>query len=258
MAYVHWLIILSVAFAVLERLFPWRKEQGFLRKGLFRDLVFLAFNGHFFALLMAGVFAWAATNCTALLQDGGFVLETLPIRSWSLPLQFLVFFVLSDFLQWCVHNLLHRVPFLWTFHKVHHSVTTMDWIANFRFHWMEHVFYKSALFIPMTWLGTDPQAAFWVYVLSTASGHFNHSNLNTGLGPLGYIFNSPRMHLWHHDKSKEGGIGKNYAIVFSLWDWIFRTAYWPKDRSPEKLGFPGMAKMPMHLPGQMLWPLWRR
>ena len=42
MDYVYWLIILSVAFAVLKRLFPWRKEQVFLRKGLFRDLVFLA------------------------------------------------------------------------------------------------------------------------------------------------------------------------------------------------------------------------
>ena len=26
----------------------------------------------------------------------------------------------------CVHNLLHRVPCLWTFHKVHHAIITMD------------------------------------------------------------------------------------------------------------------------------------
>ena len=79
-----------------------------------------------------------------------------------------------------MHNLLHGVPYFWTFHKVHHSITTMDWIANFRFHWMEHVFYKSAQFIPLAWLGADPKAMLCVFVLSIAPGHFNHSNLNTG------------------------------------------------------------------------------
>jgi len=50
------------------------------------------------------------------------------------------------------HNLLHRVPWLWTFHKVHHSITTMDWIGNWRFHWMEIVVYKTLQWLPLAWL----------------------------------------------------------------------------------------------------------
>ena len=127
---------------------------------------------------------------------------------WPLWVQFLVFFVLSDFLQWSVHNLLHRVPFLWTFHKVHHAIHTMDFIGNFRFHWFEIVVYKTAQWLPLALLGASPQAVFWVAVFGTFWGDLNHANLNVGLGPLGYVFNNPRMHLWHHDASDEGGRGQ--------------------------------------------------
>jgi sterol desaturase/sphingolipid hydroxylase (fatty acid hydroxylase superfamily) len=178
------------------------------------------------------------------------------VPQWPLWAQFLVFFLLSDFIQWCTHNLLHRLPCLWQFHKVHHSIQTMDWIGNFRFHWMEILVYKSTQFVPLWWLGASPNATFWVFAIGTAWGHFNHSNLNAGLGPLGYLFNSPRMHLWHHDQSSEGGVAKNFGIVLSLWDHLFRTAYWPRTRCPETLGYPRMEnEMPMDLLGQLLWPL---
>ena len=50
-----------------------------------------------------------------------------------------------------------------------------------------------------------------VAVVSTVWGDLNHANLNVGLGPLGYVLNSPRMHLWHHDQSDEGGAAKNFG-----------------------------------------------
>jgi sterol desaturase/sphingolipid hydroxylase (fatty acid hydroxylase superfamily) len=63
------------------------------------------------------------------------------------------------------------------------------------------------------------------------------------------------MHLWHHDQSSEGGVAKNFGIVFSAWDFLFGTAYWPRDRSPQQLGYPGGEEMPESLHGQVLWPL---
>jgi sterol desaturase/sphingolipid hydroxylase (fatty acid hydroxylase superfamily) len=104
-------------------------------------------------------------------------------------------------------------------------------------------------------LGASPRAVFWVAVFSTFWGDQNHANLNVGLGPLGCVFNSPRMHLWHHDASDEGGIAKNYGIVLSLWDFVFRTAYWPRERSPERLGYAGDATMPEGFLGEIAWPL---
>ena len=185
----------------------------------------------------------------------------MPERGWldtqPIALQFGIYLVAGDFLQWCVHNLLHRVPWLWQFHKVHHSIHTMDWIGNFRFHWMEVVVYRSLLFLPLTWLGGSPEPLFAVAIFSTFWGHCNHVNLDIDLGRLGYVFNSPRMHLWHHDNSSEGGKAKNFGIVLSLWDFALGTAYWPRDRAPARLGYSGDSEMPSDLPRQLVFPLAR-
>jgi sterol desaturase/sphingolipid hydroxylase (fatty acid hydroxylase superfamily) len=258
MSYVYWLIGISAAFVVLERLFPWRKAQGTLRTGWLRDVGFLALNGHFFSLSTGVLVGAAALGATEALRAAGLSLEGSRVQEWPFVAQFAAFLVLADFLQWCIHNVLHRVPWLWTFHKVHHSITTMDWIGNWRFHWMEIVVYKSLQWLPLAWLGASAEAVFAVAVVTTIWGDFNHANLDVGLGPLGYLLNSPRMHLWHHDRSSEGGAAKNFGIVFSLWDHLFGTAYWPRERSPERLGYPGMEEMPATLAGEVLWPLTAR
>lgn len=257
-SYVHWLVGISLLFVVLERVFPWRRRQPLLRAGWLRDLGFLAINGHFFSLLTAGVNGWLALEATRFLQGAGLRFDASPVPAWPFWGQVVVFFLLSDFLQWSVHNALHRVPFLWTFHKVHHAITTMDFVGNFRFHWMEIVVYKTAQWLPLALLGASGEAAFAVAVFSTFWGDLNHANLNVSLGPLGYVFNNPRMHLWHHDASDEGGVAKNFGIVLSLWDFLFGTAYWPRDRSPQALGYPGIEEMPLGLPGELAWPLVRR
>jgi len=256
-SYLHWLLGISAAFVLLERLFPWRKGQAVLRSGWLRDVAFLALNGHFFSLVTAALTGAAAVAATNGLHSLGVRLDGSPVAKWPFLAQFFVFLVLADFLQWCIHNLLHRVPWLWTFHKVHHSITTMDWIGNWRFHWMEIVVYKSLQWLPLAWLKASPEAVFAVAVVTTLWGDFNHANLDVGLGPLGHLLNSPRMHLWHHDASSEGGVAKNFGIVLSVWDFVFRTAYWPRDRGPERLGYPGVQEMPTGFPGQVLWPLTR-
>ena len=257
-SYLHWLVAISLAFVLLERLVPWRKGQALLRPGWARDLGFLALNGHVFSLLTAGVNGWLAAQATRLLQAAGLRLDASPVAGWPLAAQVAALLIVSDFLQWCVHNLLHRVPALWTFHKVHHAITTMDFVGNFRFHWMEILVYKSALWLPLALLGASGDAAFLVAVVTTIWGDLNHANLNVGLGPLGYVLNNPRMHLWHHDASDEGGVAKNFGIVLSLWDFLFRTAYWPRDRSPQTLGYPGIEEMPGSLLAELAWPLTSR
>ena len=258
MSYLNWLLATSAAFILLERLFPWRREQRALRPGWLRDVGFVALNGHVFALGTAMLTGAVAVSATKALHAVGLRLEGSPVPRWPFLAQFLLFLVVADFLQWCIHNLLHRVPWLWTFHKVHHSITTMDWIGNWRFHWMEIVVYKGLQWLPLAWLGASSEAVFAVAVVTTVWGDFNHANLDVGLGPVGYLLNSPRMHLWHHDQSSEGGAAKNFGIVLSVWDFLFGTAYWPRERNPEQLGYPGMEEMPMGFPGQVLWPLTRR
>ena len=257
MAYVYWLAAISLVFLLLERLFPWRKGQPAFRPGWRRDLGFVVLNGHLFSLWTAALTGAAALAATKALGSLGLRLDGSPVPEWPFFTQLLAFLVLADFLQWCVHNLLHRVPALWTFHKVHHSITTMDWIGNWRFHWMEIVVYKSLQWLPLAWLNASPTVVLAVAVVTTVWGDFNHANLDVGLGPMGYLLNSPRMHLWHHDQSSEGGVAKNFGIVLSVWDFLFGTAYWPRQRSPARLGYPGIEEMPTSFPRQVLWPLTR-
>ncbi len=254
--YLPWLIGISLFFVVAERLRPARRGQGVLRPQLGNDLFYLLLHGHLYYLLVGGWIALVA----AWTREGLALALLLPERGWldarPFALQFAIYLVVSDFLQWNVHRLLHRVPALWQFHKLHHSIHVMDWAGNFRFHWVEVVVYRSLLYVPLLGLGGSPEPLFAVAVFATFWGHFNHSNIDLGLGPLGRVFNSPRMHRWHHDLSDEGGTAKNFGIVLSLWDYLLRTAYWPRERAPERIGYPGDGEVPANLARQLVFPLW--
>lgn len=258
MTYLPWLLGLSLLFVLLERMAPARPRQPVLRPQLLGDLGYLFLNGHVWALVTGGLTGASALWVRGVLARLDLLPEAGALAGQPFLVQAAVYLLVSDFLQWCVHIALHRVPFLWSFHKVHHSVHEMDWLASFRFHWVELIVYRSSLYVPLLWLGGDAAPLFAVAVFATAWGHFNHANLRWRLGPLGYVFNSPRMHLWHHDASSEGGSSKNYGIVLSLWDHLFGTAHWPRERDPERIGYAGDDEMPAAWPRQLLFPLTRR
>ena len=161
--------------------------------------------------------------------------------------------VAVDFLKWAIHNLLHRVPWLWEFHKVHHSIVEMDWMGDWRFHWVEILVYNSLLYAPVLCLGVRGEVALWVGVFDTLIGHFAHANLRWRIGPLKYVLNSPEMHLWHHNHPACGPVNRNFALTLSVWDWMFGTAFVPP-QDPDRLGFDGVEEYPDQLPSQWLAP----
>jgi sterol desaturase/sphingolipid hydroxylase (fatty acid hydroxylase superfamily) len=73
-----------------------------------------------------------------------------------------------------------------------------------------------------------------------------------------YVLNSPRMHVWHHDVVQYGKGGQNFGQVLSIWDWLFKTVYWPSDREqPDRLGFEGMETYPRSVPARFVYPFWK-
>ena len=231
--YYFWLIAVSLFCFLLERLWPWRKEQRTLRRGIWQDLFWLVFNGHYLGVLLAMVTGRLVQAFNGMLFEMGVpVPESLAlVSSQPLWLQFVVFFVVKDFVEWNIHRLLHLTPWLWEFHKLHHSIEELDWIGNFRFHWGEVVVYKTLSYLPLVVLGVDGTVILLMAIVSTLMQDLNHSNLRIDWGPLRYLFNSAKMHVWHHDVVQHGRGGQNFGIVLSVWDWIFRTAYWPPTRS---------------------------
>lgn len=258
--YYFWLIAISLLCLVLERLAPWRKSQRVLRAGIAQDLFWLVFNGHYLGLILALVGGRAIQLLNGALYDAGLpVPESLQLLSGApMWVQFVVLVVVKDFVEWNVHRLMHNVPWLWEFHKLHHSIEELDWIGNFRFHWGEIVVYKTLSYLPLAVLGVDPRLMLVAGVLWTLMLDLNHANLGFGWGPLRYVLNSPKMHVWHHDVEVHGKGGQNFGQVLSLWDWIFGTAYWPAERErPERFGFAGMEHYPRGVVGRFVYPFWK-
>ena len=259
--YYFWLVGTSLLCFALERRFPWRPRQRMLRPGLAQDLFWLVFNGHFLGLIFALFTGRAVQAFNGALHDAGLpVPASLTLLSGtSLWLQFLVVLVVKDLVEWCIHWLLHNVPWLWELHKLHHSIEQLDWIGNFRFHWGEIVVYKTLSYLPLVVLGADGRVLLAIGVLWTLMLDLNHANLPISYGPLRYVLNSPKMHVWHHDIELHGRGGQNFGQVLSVWDWLFGTAYWPTDReAPRRLGFQGIERYPHGVPGRFVYPFFRR
>jgi sterol desaturase/sphingolipid hydroxylase (fatty acid hydroxylase superfamily) len=258
MSYAIWLFALSVPFLLLERLWP-RRRMPLLRRGFWNDVFYIVFNSHGLSYLVG----YGAIHAIAALDKA---LDLTHLKEWvylgamsgkPFWLQLVVLLIAMDFAQWCVHNLLHRVGWLWQFHKVHHSIVDLDWIGNWRIHWGEIVVYRVLLYVPAAFFGFAPVAMFWYGVVNTLIGHFAHANLRWKIGPLKYIVNSPELHVWHHTHPDSGPPNRNFALTLSVWDWLFRTWYLP-GRDPERLGFTGIESYPGSVPGQWLEPFRRR
>ena len=240
--YFYGLIIISAVVFLLEIIFPWRKNQKIIRKDFWLDTFYMFFN--FFLLNM--IILIAMSNVTAQLFNdflGIFNLQLQSIQLFDLslvpkPIALLLFFIVSDFVQWNTHRLLHNSNFLWNFHKVHHSVKQMGFAAHLRYHWMEPIVYRTLLYVPMAIIGGfSIQDVFIVHFVAITIGHLNHANLGWDYGFFKYIFNNPKMHIWHHSKEMPIKNGANFGISLSIWDYIFKTNYIPKSGRDIELGF---------------------
>ncbi len=242
------LILLSLVVWLLEVLFPWRKNQPKIRTDFWIDAFYMFFNFFIFNLVIFIAFCNLTSQFFKDLFGGDLSdLALINIQDYPEWLQLLVFFVATDFVQWFTHVLLHRFDLLWRFHKVHHSVEEMGFAAHLRYHWMENVFYTPMKYIMVMLIGGfHPEQAFIVYYVSIAIGHLNHANIDLSYGPLKYLLNNPKMHIWHHaqelpDRHKNGA---NFGISLSVWDYIFRTNYLPHSGRDIKLGFEKIETFP--------------
>ena len=239
------LIIISLVVWMLEILFPWRKEQSIFRRDFWLDGFYMFFNFFLFAIAISGFYKLLGLlfSDLGIRQSSLALIDMSQFPSW---LQLLIFFLILDFVQWFTHILLHKYPFLWKFHQIHHSVKEMGFAAHLRYHWMENVFYKPLkTFGVMILGGFEPEQAYIVHFFAIAIGHFNHANIKITWGPLKYFLNNPVMHLYHHAHDlPDGKYGVNFGISLSLWDYIFKTDYIPEDSGSIELGFEGDEKIP--------------
>ena len=260
--YFYWLLGLSLVVWTLEILFPWRKNQAAIRHDFWVDVFYMFFNFFLFSLIaynaISNVAVQAFNDFLALFGIKNLI--AINVASWPAWMQLLTLFLVRDFVQWNVHRLLHKVPWMWEVHKVHHSIEEMGFAGHLRYHWMENVIYRTLEYIPLAMIGFGIEDFFIVHIFTLAVGHLNHANIYLPLGPLKYVFNSPQMHLWHHAEElpKERMNGVNFGITLSIWDYIFGLNYVPKEDSTIKLGFDNMAKFPKTFWSQLTYSFWKK
>ncbi len=219
---------IGILFVIFERLRPYRKEQRVFRIGFVNDLAFYTgLQELILSLILSRVIIAVDEHLphwrTAFLTD------------WPIYLQVVFFLLTHDFYIYVTHRLRHKWKWWWRLHEAHHSNVEIDWIAGSRSHFLEVFIDHIFEFFPMIILGASPETPLIKGVISASWGMFIHSNLNVDLGPFTYIFNGPQMHRWHHATDREAW-GKNFATKFSLFDWVFGTAYLPKDKVPTGYG----------------------
>ena len=128
--------------------------------------------------------------------------------------------VAIDLGNYVAHYSLHRSDVLWEFHKVHHSIAALDWLATFRSHIFEQVVRRLIAPVLLILIGFPLQSALIANAIFIGWTMLNHSNLGVNLRIFEPILITPRLHRLHHVyKTSE----KNLGTVFTVWDQLRGT-----------------------------------
>lgn len=133
--------------------------------------------------------------------------------------------VLMDYTFYLWHVLLHRVPFLWRFHAVHHVDLDLDASTALRFHFGE-------LLVSIPWramqvlvIGLTPLTFSIWQVWFALCVMFHHSNVHIPIQCerlINRILVTPRMHGVHHSNVPEE-TNSNWSSGLTIWDWLHGT-----------------------------------
>lgn len=209
-----------------------RSREGFLRHDTAVNLMTGALLFAFRVLVLAPV--------EALVGSGVFSVSDWPI--WA---QFLVTFLVLDFLRYWLHRFHHRVPWLWHFHRVHHSSEHLNATSGLRMHAVDLV-QLTALPLLIFHLLFDhasfaPGVVVAVLLVGGVVDAFQHADITFDItqpwkGRWNRLFNNPHFHAWHHTSDGHLRDG-NYGNTLLIWDRLFGSEV-THDHLPEAFGVP--------------------
>ena len=186
-------------------------------------------------LLAKATVAYLTFNAMHSLFDGRPHLS-IDLPNWTIAFSFTLFlFILDDLARYWLHRWLHKIPILWSFHKVHHSATVLNPFTVFRTHPVEALLFsiRSALVQGITsaifffFFGSQVTlimvlgASIFTFTFNLLGANLRHSPVSIRYWNfLERIIMSPAQHHIHHSTSKEL-VDKNFGVALSVWDMIF-------------------------------------
>ena len=141
----------------------------------------------------------------------------------------MVAFLFDDFMRFVVHWLMHRVPILWHFHRLHHTATTLTPFTVHRTHPVESFINSSRAVLS---LGLVSGVFVWLFghglqvwdilgvnalgfVMTLAGSNLRHSHIPLHFGVAESLLISPAQHQLHHSVDHTH---PNLGSFLSWWD----------------------------------------
>ena len=194
------------------------------RLGLFRLALFFTLEPW-----MDDVFGWLRVEGLSTWHLDGLWPGVTDVAWVSFVLYLLVF----DFADYCIHRGQHRFQWWWNLHALHHSQRQMTMWSDNRNHLLDDVLRDAILVVVAQLIGVGPGQFVAIVALTQLSENFHHANLRLWFGRVGErLWVSPRFHRRHHSigighESQQqprrlGGV--NFGVLLPWWDMLFRTA----------------------------------
>jgi sterol desaturase/sphingolipid hydroxylase (fatty acid hydroxylase superfamily) len=238
----EWFLIgvceLALLFAVLRPLEAWFPVQpigaanarwnDFLytalhRLGLFPILIFFTLNP-----LIDGVAGMLRFDNIHPLSLDSVVPDLGPVAS------FVLYLLVLDFFDYWYHRAAHTYHWWWGLHSLHHSQQDMNLWSDNRNHLLDDAMRDIYMAVIALGIGVPPAQYVLLVSVSRMLQSLQHANIRLHFGAIGErLLVSPRYHRMHHaiDVSadlalhgKRFATGCNFAVLFPVWDILFRSA----------------------------------
>lgn len=178
------------------------------------------------------------------------------IINFPIWIEIILTVIILDLIIWGQHFLSHKIPFVWRFHRMHHTDRDLDVTTAVRFHPFEIIF---SMFIKITAiyiLGASAIAVIIFEIMLNGMAMFNHANLRIPFrieNILRKFIVTPDLHRIHHSIYIDEH-NKNFGFSLSIWDKIFKCYLdQPRDGHKDmKLGL----KWQNDKPTKLGWSLW--
>ena len=214
----------------LEHIRPAVKAGLHPVKRIIKNLSFWPVNIGLSLAVILPVTYWASQHALWERPEGvsgkaGFVLDIL---------------ILDLFIYWW-HRALHKIPFFWRFHEVHHLDEHLDTTSAIRFHFGE-IFFATFVRAVVVMIFAVPFTSVIIFeVLVLAFTLFHHSNIEFPPrfeNALSKIIITPSIHWVHHHAILKD-TNSNYSTLFSFWDNLFKSKSKTKRFITMKIGVEG-------------------
>ncbi|MDL5050131.1 sterol desaturase family protein [Oscillatoria amoena NRMC-F 0135] len=203
----------------LETIIPLVKSQRNSKKRILSNTIMIALALLVYMTLSVGV-TWLALKVS---ENNVGILNWLGFNNaWAVSIVGIL--VLDYCAAYLPHVLMHKIPFMWRFHAVHHSDKAIDITTALRQHPFESIWRVMFQVIAVVVFGI-PLYVLTLYLTLTALwAQIEHANIKipSWINRVQLLFVTPNMHKLHHSQWQKE-TDTNYGNIFSIWDRVFHT-----------------------------------